>query len=398
MTETIRTANRGGNLRGLFSAMPGPLWAAIYVGIAAATLPAVLPVMVGVLADQLGFGLVHAGYAASANMGGVALGSVMGAVLTRRWSWATVIIVGAAVMIGANVLTMAGTAFPYVAAMRLTSGLGEGFIASICYAAMGRSGQPARALAFYAAGQGLVGAAGMGFMTTVVQLAGWQVLFVLVSVLALPAFWLARPIGTLQGGEEIAATTARSGHLPLLGWATVGALAMQFIGMSAIWSFLERLGHAKGIDPFHLSFAMSATAIASMTGSLAVGLFAHRVRGLQGIAGAFGVFVISIAGLLLWTDWRVFLLAGVFFMLSWAVYFPFQFGLLAEFDRGGRLAAIMPAVTGAAFTVGPAIGGVLMAKGGASGILTWGFACMSVSSLVCVALYQLSRRISGRPT
>ena len=66
--------------------MPPPLWAAVYIGVAAATLPAVLPVMVGVMTDQLGFGLERAGYVASANMGGVALGSVFRAGLTRRWS------------------------------------------------------------------------------------------------------------------------------------------------------------------------------------------------------------------------------------------------------------------------------------------------------------------------
>jgi predicted MFS family arabinose efflux permease len=392
VTASSRTHTGIGGLRSLLIAMPGPLWAAIYVGIAAATLPAVLPVMVGVLADQLGFGLVHAGYAASVNMGGAALGSVVGAVLTRRWSWASVIIVGAAVMIGCNVLTMLGTSFPYVAAMRLASGLGEGMISGICYAAMGRSGQPARALAFYAAGQGLVGAAGMGFMTTVVQFAGWQILFVLVSVLAVPAFWLARRIGTLEVRDLPVATTAKSVPLTWLGWGAVGALLAQFIGMSSIWAFLERLGHAKGIDPFHLSIAMSATAIASMSGSLAVGIFAHRVRGLQGIAGAFIVFIVSIAGLLLWNDWQVYLIAGVLFMLAWSVYFPFQFGLLAEFDSGGRLAAIMPAVTGAAFTVGPALGGLLMAKGGIGGILAWGSACLGISTLACVGLYRISRR------
>jgi predicted MFS family arabinose efflux permease len=227
-------------------------------------------------------------------------------------------------------------------------------------------------------------------MSAVVQLAGWQIFFVLVSVLALPAFWLARRIGSLDVHKESVVQSVKSARMTWLGWGAVGALLAQFIGMSSIWSFLERLGHAKSIDTLHLSLAMSATAIASMIGSLAVGIFAHRVRGLQGIAVAFVVFILSISGLWLWNDWRVYLVAGVLFMLSWSVYFPFQFGMLAEFDRGGRLAAIMPAVTGAAFTIGPALGGVLMAKGGIGVILAWGFACLSMSTLGCVGLYRFS--------
>jgi predicted MFS family arabinose efflux permease len=381
------------SFRRLVEGIPAPLWAAIYVGIAAATLPAVLPVMVGVMAEQLGFGLARAGYVASANMAGVAIGSIVGAVLTRRWSWATVIIVGVAIMISTNLLTMLGTTFPYVATMRLASGLGEGLIAGICYAAMGRSGQAARALAFYVAGQGLVGAVGLGIMATVIQRAGWPMLFVLVSLLALPAFWLARPIGTLQ--TLVAPTpSAADKRMSWLGWSAVATLLAQFVGLSSIWAFLERLGNAKGIDATHLSIALSASAIANMVGSLAVGLLAHRVRGLQGIAVAFALFATSIAATFLSNDWLVYLIAGVLFMLSWAVYFPFQFGLLANFDRGGALAAIMPAVTGAGFTIGPALGGLFMAQGGTGAILSFGFGCVVLSTIGCMWLHRVSRSVS----
>jgi hypothetical protein len=45
-------------------------WAAIYLGVAGATLPSVMPIMVGVPTDKLGFGSVPAG------RGPDALGSV----------------------------------------------------------------------------------------------------------------------------------------------------------------------------------------------------------------------------------------------------------------------------------------------------------------------------------
>jgi len=176
-----------------------------------------------------------------------------------------------------------------------------------------------------------------------------------------------------------------------LGWAAVAALLAQFIGMSSIWAFLERLGHAKGLDPVHLSLALSASAVASMLGSILVGVIAHRVRGLYGIAAAFALLATSLAAAFLWDAWQVYLVAGVLFMLSWAVYFPFQFGLLAHFDRSGALAAIMPAVTGLGFTIGPATGGLLMARGGIGAILGWGALCMLVSTLACVALHGHSR-------
>jgi predicted MFS family arabinose efflux permease len=374
-------------VRSLPLGMQWSLWAAIYLGIAAATLPAVLPVMVGVMTDQLGFGLERAGYIASANMGGVALGSIVGAGLTRRLSWTTVINSGAAVMIGANALTMSTSVFSHFATLRFTSGLGEGLVAGICYAAMGQSGQATRALAFYAAGQGLVGAVGMGFIPTVIAHLGWQVLFVLISVLALPAFWLARRIGLLDGGGMQGPTATNVGMLSWLGWAAVGTLLAQFIGLSSIWAFLERLGHAKGIDTLHLSLALSASAIANMAGCLAVGLVAHRLGELRGMVVAFALFTLSLAGIFFRNDWQVYLATGVLFMLSWSLYFPFQFGLLATFDRRGTLAAIMPAVTGTGLTVGPALGGVLLARAGTGAILGFGLGCVLISTLACIWLH-----------
>src|SRR5690242_2201797 len=105
-------------------------WSAIYLGVAAATLPAVLPVMVGVMAEQLGFGIVRAGYTASANLGGVALGSVACAAIARAWSWQRLIRVGAVVMIGTNLITTLMSGFVTIMLMRFASGLGEGLISA----------------------------------------------------------------------------------------------------------------------------------------------------------------------------------------------------------------------------------------------------------------------------
>lgn len=374
--------------------MPRSLWAAIYVGVAAATLPAILPVMVGILTDQLGFGLIRAGYVASANLGGVALGSVLGAVATRRWSWAAVIVFGAATMIGANALTMAGSTFLYVAALRFLSGVGEGLVAGICYAAMGQSAQAARALAFYVAGQGIVGAVGMGFIPLVIAHTGWQMLFVLISLLALPVFFLARTIGSLDHRPHVI-NPVKITSVSWLGYGAVGCLVTLFVGLSSIWAFLERLGHAKGIDMFHLSLSLSASAIANTVGSLAVGVVAPRIGELRGMVVAFALFALSLAGSLLWNEWQAYIATAVVFMFSWSLYFPLQFGLLARLDQDGTLAAIMPAVTGLGLTIGPAVGGMALAKGGVGAICGFGLACVLASTLASVCVVRRARLVAA---
>ncbi len=366
------------------------VWGAIYLGVAAATLPAVLPVMVGVLADDLGFGTVRAGYIASANLGGVALGSVVCAAAMRRTSWQALIRAGAATMIGTNLLTTLILSFPLFAAMRFLSGLGEGVIAAICYAAMSRSHGPARALAFYIAGQGLVGALGMGFIPGIVVKAGWPWLFILVSAVALPAFWLARSIGTLREGlpaREI--LTARA--MPWLSRVALACILVYFVGMASVWALTERLGHAKGIDGGHLSIALSSSAVANMAGSLLVGFLAHRLSTLAGLGMGLAIATAGLIGLVAAGGWQWYLAAASLFFFSWGIYYPFQFRMLADADVSGRMAVYIPLATGFAFTLGPAIGGHLLNAGGAVMVCGFGALCITASAAVATRLHFLSR-------
>jgi predicted MFS family arabinose efflux permease len=365
-------------------------WQAIYLGVAAATLPCVLPVMIGVLADDLKFGTVQAGYVASANLGGVALGSVVCAALVGRYSWQTLIRAGAATMIGTNLLTMAIASFPLFAAMRFLSGLGEGVIAAICYAAMGRSGHSARALAFYAAGQGLVGALGMGLIPGIVSRAGWPWLFIIVSVVVLPTFWFARGIETLRGVETSRATMP--GRLTWLPRAALVCILVYFIGMSAVWSLTERMGRAKGIELDHLSIALSSSAIANMTGSLLIGFFAHRIGTLAGLSAGLALALAGLLMLVKGVDWQAYLIAVSLFFLAWGVYFPFLFRTLAGADRSGRMAILLPLVTGAAFTLGPALGAHLLTAGGALLLCAFGAACIVASGSATALIHVQSRK------
>ena len=365
-------------------------WAAIYLGVAAATLPAVLPVMVGVLTDKLDFGAVRAGYVASANMIGVALGGVICAAAARRWTWQPLIRAGTATMIGTNLLTTLVTSFPSIATLRFVAGLGEGVVGAVCYAAMSRSRRPARALAFYIAGQGLVGAVGMGAIPTVVERAGWPWLFVLVCLVALPAFWLARPIETLQTRAQ--ETRANSSAVTWLSWYALVGILIFAVGMSAVWAFVERIGHSRAIDLAHLSLSLSASAVANMAGALLVGFAAHRLSNVAGLTTGYSLALAGLVGLAGSGVWPLYLAAVAAFFFSWGFYVPFQFTLLAHVDAAGNRPLLVPLVTGGGLTLGPAIGGLLMAHGGTTAVCIFGFACVTASTASSIHLHCLSMR------
>ena len=374
------------------NSLTSPVWAAIYLGIAAATLPAVMPVMIGILADELAFGAAGAGYVASANLAGVGVGSIVCLALARRWTWTALIVAGAVVMIGTNFLTILDSSYSYIVVMRLLSGLGEGLIAAICYAAMGGSREPARALAFYVAGQGLVGAVGMGFIPTIVEQSGWQWFFVLVSVLAMPAFILARLIGTLQQNRS----ESRADKPLVLSWKgsyTLGSILLYFVGMSAIWAFLELMGDAKGLDTLHLSMSLSASAVANMVGSLAVGFVAHRLSTIKGLVVGLVALLASLIGLVFLNAWQIFLLSAVLFSFSWGFYFPYQFRLLARVDQ--QVTGVMPAITGGGLTIGPAVGGFLLSTSGTATVCVFGLAAVVMSAATTFHINLRSQRMGS---
>src|SRR3546814_15900405 len=71
--------------------------------------------------------------------------------------------------------------YGYVAATRVFSGLGEGVVGGICYAAMGRSARPERSISIYFAGQAIVGMVGLGSFGWISASLGWPWLFLILS-------------------------------------------------------------------------------------------------------------------------------------------------------------------------------------------------------------------------
>ncbi|MBO9694603.1 MAG: MFS transporter [Sphingopyxis sp.] len=340
------------------STPPASTWAAIYLGVAAATLPAVLPVMVGVFADRFGYGVAGAGTIAALNMGGILIGSLLCPLITARFGWGGVVRAALAVMIAGNLLTMLDGHYGYVAATRFLSGLGEGVVGGICYAAMGRSARPERSISIYFAGQSIVGMVGMGSFGWIAASLGWPWIFLILSAITLPGFWLASVIGRAQP----APAGPRQGRLsinPLV----IGALAcilLYFIGMASLWPFLERIGIGKGLSPGTVAFALSVSAFGGLAGSLVASVVAGRLPRTIGLLSGLCLLVAGVGGLAFLPGTTPFIISVSLFAFAWPFQYAFQFGQLASVDRGGRLIALTPAVTGGGLALGPAIGGLLL--------------------------------------
>jgi predicted MFS family arabinose efflux permease len=355
-------------------APPASVWAAIYLGVAAATLPAVLPVMIGIFAEHFGYSLAAAGMIASVNMGGILLGSLICPRVTRQLSWAAIIHIGLAVMIVGNLLTMIGTDFYYVGGMRFMSGVGEGLVGGICYGAMARAIFPERSVSFYYAGQAVIGVIGLGSFGYVASQFGWQWLFLILSLIAAPGFFLASTIGRAQPPQ----LAPRVDWKPPVNPAAIFALAailIYFVGMASIWSFLERIAVVKGLSSNETAIALSLSAAGGFAGALAAAALASRLSMRQGLLIGSAVLILSIAGILAFDGFAIYTASACLFTFAWPFLLAFQFGFLARADRFGRMGTLMPAMTGSGLAIGPAMGGVLLQYGGLLSVCIFGLVC-----------------------
>jgi len=291
-------------------------------------------------------------------------------------------------MICANALTMMSTDFGTLAVLRLMAGLGEGQVAALCYAAMGRSKKPSKAVALYLAGQGLVGAVGMGVIPILIVSVGWPWLFLGISIVALPAFWLAPSIQSLS--VDTASDKNVSGAwMSWLGVYALGGVFVYFAGMSAVWAFVERMGHAKAFSLPHLSIALSASAVANMCGALLVAFYAHRLRVATGLMLGVLAVLAGLSALMISNDWKLYVAAASLFFFAWGFYYPFQFKVLADLNRGAEMTTLLPLMTGGGLAIGPAVGGLLLSTGGTALLCSFGIACVVASTLG--SLHLLSR-------
>lgn len=365
----------------------GAEWAAITIALAAATLPTVLPLMVGVLARQFAIGNAQAGYVIALNMGAVLAGSLSCVLLARRFRWAPLIFAGLGVMVLGNALTMLTSSLTPLIATRLVSGWGEGIVGASCYALMGQARLPGRSIAFYMAGQSIIGATGLAVLPTLMAEFGWHIFYILVSIIAVPAMLLTT-IATR--GRTVVTTDGQASKPKRLSIGSFGALTaifLFFVGIAMIWAFMEPLGVRQNISLTRLSIALSASSIAGLLGSFVSGALADRLRAENGLAIGAAVILGSLA-LLLTGGFYPYLVAICGLYFAWTYQFPFLFGCLAEMDSDGRIAALTPVATGGALTAAPAIGGYVLENGGLTMLSAGCFAFTSAATLIAAWVHK----------
>ena len=202
-------------------------------------------------------------------------------------------------------------------------------------------------------------------------------------LLMLPGLlWLDRPPRTQQ-----ISTTAKQGPNGDSRMA-LSALAINFMALSALWAFVERIGSESGLESGELGFALSLSMLGGLTGALLVALVGER-WGRQLPLWSCGALFIGLC-----MAYRLDLNLGLYVVLTcalsfaWNVVLAYQMGVIAALDTTGTQASLIPAAQGAGAMLGPSLGGWLITGAGYSQLLTVvaGLVLLSIAAFSALAL------------
>ena len=188
-----------------------------------------------------------------------------------------------------------------------------------------------------------------------------------IGLLATPLLiWTPDP--SIERERRAPATTERLGVTAVLLLLSVGSLNL---GLNTLFPFTERIGISIGFTLPEIGRILSWGAVLSIIGPIAAGRFAASggrtltlgLGAASQVVAAF-IFVYSVSHLL----W-----AGAYVVSSAALmyFMPLLYGLVAYYDRSGRINAAAASVSAWASAAGPLLAGLLLNAGGSYRLIGW---------------------------
>lgn len=354
----------------------------------------VMPIYVGALADDLGFTNAQIGYLISVELGSVALASFTALFWLRSINWRRVLFVLLIVLAAANLLSIfAKGTYGTLFGIRSMAGFAGGAMMAIALAALGDTRQKDRNFALGVVGQ--LSVSGVLLLILPFFVGRWGVtsvfiVFLIGSLVALPLSWLVPATGK---APAVAKITERRSLLSLWGLAGIATI---FVGQSAVWAFIERLGTGRGLSPGVIGIALGAAVFAGIAGALMASWLADR-RGRR------ITMVISMMGevtclLLLLGEFTAttYFIAVILYSIFWNFWVPYQMSAVAATDVSGRFIGLITFFFAAGTAIGPAVAALLLTDDNYDPVIWMGISFAILATVLFMPVTRSGMEI--RPT
>jgi predicted MFS family arabinose efflux permease len=325
---------------------------------------AVQPIVVGAFVDRLGFSESQAGFVAAVEMAGVGVGLLFLVGLAHRIGLRRLAYLGVATIAVANLLATQIHQFEYMLLVQFVVGLGSAMVFSV-YLTIGAAQQRPEHL-FAIVNAVSIAYSGVFLPVAPTILALWQLpgVFVTLALVAASASLLVRWIPEAPGRDVPNTVAPLVPARSLLNWRVVSVLLMMLLlytGHGAVWAYQERIGVGVGMDVDRVGQWLGASMLFwGVLGSVLASRLGMRIGGIWPQILSLGASLLAAFLLVAGNTPALFAGASGLIALSWFYGLPYQMGLLAQYDRGGRLNLIGCMMTTGGAALGPALSAILV--------------------------------------
>ncbi len=346
------------------------------------------PMVAGVFTDLLGFELQQGGNVIIAEIAGGALASILAMFWINRVNWRYTVLFALVCVAGGNLLTVYQTDAQAITWLRFAVGiLGQGTAFAIGISMIGNTADPDRNFGFVIAAQVAFGVLSLATLRPLVdnfQSIGG--LYLPLAALAVIALAFIRFVPPGPAPREAHAEGAAKGSLAL---PVTGLVAMLIwcCGLGAIWTFVERIGVAGGLESALALQSLSVSSAVAILGALLAAALAAKGVGrfLPVTVALLGQMAVAwfISGELSWVELAI---KASIFQVCWNLTGPFLMGAIAASDVGGKVAVLIPAAQTSGFFIGPTIALQFIDQVGLSAANLTAIACCAIALAIFIPL------------
>jgi MFS family permease len=346
-----------------------------------------IPVISTAWVTLLGFSDVEVGRVAGADLGGLSLGAVLTAVLIAKVNRRLLAVIGLSLAVLANGLCIGLTDYDQVLWLRLLSGIGSGIYTAVAVSALGASSKPARAynamLFAFAFSQALE----MHFLPQL-SMSGIYTVFIVCFLLTLPFIgWLPTQASASPTQTDAPDTALAKLDIPAyVPWLCLTAMVITYINIGAYWTYIELAAAADQATPEWVGNVLTWASFCSLMGCLFATILSNRYGLLRPLLVTLATMTFIVGMLANGITDKNILISVFSFNCLWIFIDVYQMSTIANVDKTGRFASLMPGAQWLGQIIGPNMAASILGMNmGYSGV----FIFCAGAAFVALCLYAL---------
>jgi predicted MFS family arabinose efflux permease len=342
-----------------------------------------LPLWVGALMGHYHLDPQQAGGLATLFLLGAVLASTVLAPRFNRLPRRSVVVAGFSLAALAFLGVSMRTDFASMAVLHALGGVAAGAGLSVTHGTIARSVNPHRLFAIVGTALGVFS---VGFFAVVPPLlashGGGAMFQVFAGVMGFAALTSLLAFPQAEGGAAQAAAGTPAGGRPeplsRVVWFGIVGIACMGLVQAMTFSFVERVGHARGFEVAAIASMFVALSIVNLFPTALAGLLERRLQARSVMLVGPALQALLTAGIMLSMGFNTYAAAALFLPAVMLFTHNFAFGLLARIEPSGRALAATPAMLLTGGALGPGRGGTL--------VKTFGYGSLAVAAAIIAAL------------